>query len=424
MLLSKDFINARNGKEIFNIEKDFTNQRSLANTEIKLSKKQEKYDSIQSLLVNKKFKEVKLERKYKNIIAAKKSRDNVKHRLILLERLNKELMLENTKLKLRVKSSEDSYSILRFNSPSKISNNSMNISNSYDETTCDNKKSKYVNCVNCGYLNIIYQDGCVIDFSNSSVNNSTVDIGSSLEISSVNNNSLFSAHLSKLSMLIGLICLICIIFTNNLTTTLSNTTPYKIQILSKIEEKVINKRNLQELPFKETKLMERPSSNIQMYSGNNEYSFYEKIKERENPITPSSFSLSEQRENFIRKISNLDNSKCFHNTRIEKNIVPYNLGNRQERREINLQRQIKDNTGSMILSDNSYLDSSSLNSFRNISDYYNNKNQLNSSNNDCFYLHMIIPNKILQMNNVFFSNEENAFWELGCKIFEFKQVIR
>ncbi len=423
MLLSKDFVDARNGKEIFFIEKNFTNQRTMINNEIKQNRKHEKYDSIKSLLSNNKVNEAKLQRKYKNIIAAKKSRDNAKNRLLVLERINKELISENSKLKMMLNSYNEFNRKIKLNSPSKISINSINNSNSFDDTTCDIQKSKYINCLNCGYLNIANQyEEERSENSNCSINKSNTEFRSLLEISSVNNNSsLFSSHLSKLSMLIGLICLICIIFSNSSTTNSIS----KVQTITKLEENTISKRNLQELPFKETKLMERPSSSIQMYSGNNEYSFFEKVKERESPIiSPSSLSLSEQRENFIKKISNLDNSKCFYNSRNQSNIVPYNLGNKQERNVIKLEKQIQNNTGSLILSDNSYLDSSSLNSFRNIGNYYNNKNPSNSSDNDCFYLHMIIPNKILQMNNVYFSNEDNTFWELGCKIFEFKQVIR
>ncbi len=231
-------------------------------------------------------------------------------------------------------------------------------------------------------------------------------------------NSLFSSKLTKVGLFIGVVLLIIcsLSYSNNLYKTNSKDFPSSIinNNSSKTESSKV-KRKLEELFYRSTMLMERQSTAIQSYSSSNiEHpsfmsSLYSKSKVNQ---SLDKHLLAKRRENFTNTISQDD--KCTSLNNKSKEVVPYNLG------RDSLKNNILDNTSSFILPIQTVIDISSMNSFMNIDNYYKQKADMNKP--DCFYLHMLIPGEVLQRNNLI-KEKSDSYWELGCRVFEFRQII-
>ena len=132
----------------------------------------------------------------------------------------------------------------------------------------------------------------------------------------------------------------------------------------------------------------------------------------------------------------------LNNNSNNKSIIPFNIAKSKGLNQdySNFENIIDKNTGSIILSDKAIINSlfkidkenfDTLFNYNNLNNNNGNKSNYKDSGNNniedgCFYMHLIIPSYILEINNIInssYNNSDNgSFWEIGCKIFEFNKI--
>lgn len=359
----------------------------------------------------------------------------------------------------------DSYSI--FNE-SNVSIKSGNIKFSEAKDSIEiNKDTNYIN--NNDFYNASY-----------TISSNTNSLFNSSSSNFVSNN------ISKISYFIGVICLIMIVtifnncnllniqnknYINNKSIYVPNNNKLVNENRSLIQKDSIIRNNIYEYNhlFKENlnsinsnKLLDNSnytSKNTLLFLPNkkkntnysSEFKYVKNINNNDinydllNLSTSSSIDvfINKQRTNIIKKILSDETNKnyCtkqsyyidnFNRNDSDKSILPFYIAKSKGliHKYNDYNSIISKNTGSIVLTDKALLNSFIKLDYENFNSFYNyNSNTFNpkdSKDDNCFFLHLIIPSYILEYNNIINNNNKydnnNSFWEIGCKIFEFSKV--
>lgn len=168
---------------------------------------------------------------------------------------------------------------------------------------------------------------------------------------------------------------------------------------------------------------------------NNDYEEkkYELIEYNNNINNNINEKISYTRDNSIslRKNNDEDNNKTSNS------VVPfYSAPESKDYSYLALKQAFLENTNSILIpnyavtndnfNSNLFKIEAYYDSLINNNNTYNNEHFLNSSKeDDCFFIHMIIPSFMFKLNNnngQYFNSSNESYYEIGCKIFEFRKI--
>lgn len=449
MLSKENFAPNNRFNKVFSIAKDFSQRQAYINsldrpkTLIKTAeggKRSAKYIVVEPDKLTKK----QIERKMKNRLSAIKSRSNVKRTIWSLEINNRELKQENHDLREALKVAKGPNT----HNDTSILNEVESTDN--DSSSMDSSTKSFYSCRQCGFKNYVQpkQSLGLVQYSNlNNLDNETINNFNSniwflnhkdlepemksqnlvkevqqekLIIASSSASSSSGLNLFRYGLSIAVLCILAVFFSIGVKQSgkiIESKVASPSRILQEITEiispKQPNNELLKLLPNRDAE--QSPATQIQRYISE---------EELENKII-----LKEKRDKFIKQVSKgKSKESCVikpkNTSSNSKLVVPYKLGNKrliEEQSQLaTIQETMTRSIGSIMLTDQTLIDDASILSFQNIETHY-------SSNSDddsgCFFLHMIIPNQIFEINNYDFgSSAKNAFWEVGCKIFQFKRI--
>lgn len=450
MLSREDFLSNNRLNKVFSISKDFSQRQAYINSLDRQNvsgktavggKKSSKLPQQSSERLTKK----QLDRKMKNRLSAIKSRSNVKRTIWSLEINNRELKQENHDLREALKLTKTSLL------PSETSMLTEMESTDNDSSSINSSSKSFYSCRQCGFKNYFQSKPAQSSIQNSSLAsdsetmnnfNSNVwflnhkDLETEIKPHSINlikeeqqeklmisstSSTTGSNLFGKIGFILGIICIIAVLTVKGgiqaekiIQTGVSSPKRILQDITNIVSKKQATNEILKLLPTKEVE--QSPATQIQRYISD---------EELENKVI-----LKEKRDTFIKQVSNgTSKESCVakhkYSAANSKLVVPYNLGNKrltEEGRQLaTIQETMTRSIGSIMLTDQTLIDDASLLSFQNIETHYASNNT--NEDSGCFFLHMIIPNQVFEMNNYDFgSSAKNAFWEVGCKIFQFKRI--